>query len=411
MKKKNIITVLILSLLFSAQNVWRDADAKTEQEQINEVDKNIQLSEVVADVEYPDAVTNEQEWEVNKENKYEFPIDCEDGQWSQYGTHDEMLEACTVPDKVLEDATTEQLLDMVLDYPLLCDIYAFDTVEQGVAVVASRFNGFAELIDRDDFSDVVLDRYVDVDIQEGIKDTKENFSRVSEIVVMEDMLAQEDVVSDLTLQERRKLVEAVERKTKEKIDTNIFSENATTFYDVAIENGVKEQLGLEEFENPTHDKVRGSSNEITVKTPKGTKVTVYKYDYNGSSWATSVTDSFVKAYPWAKKLGNADNRYNCHSYAWYSASTSNRYWMNCPKFYVKDGSYKYVGTSPTAVGEKVVYRDQSFIPLDDWIHSGITVNTTGLIKSKWGAGPLMQHSISYSPYIGKFSTISYYKKK
>ena len=50
MKKKNIITVLILSLLFSAQNVWRDADAKTEQEQINEVDKNIQLSEVVADV-------------------------------------------------------------------------------------------------------------------------------------------------------------------------------------------------------------------------------------------------------------------------------------------------------------------------------------------------------------------------
>ena len=126
MKKKNIITVLILSLLFSAQNVWRDADAKTEQEQINEVDKNIQLSEVVADVEYPDAVTNEQEWEVNKENKYEFPIDCEDGQWSQYGTHDEMLEACTVPDKVLEDATTEQLLDMVLDYPLLCDIYVTD---------------------------------------------------------------------------------------------------------------------------------------------------------------------------------------------------------------------------------------------------------------------------------------------
>jgi len=410
-KRKCIVMFLIVSLFFSVGNIQEKANAKTQQEMTNREDRSIQLSKVVAGVEYPEAVTDEQDWKVNKKDKYEFPINCEKRQWSQYKTHNEMLEACTVPDEILENATTEQLLDMVLDYPLLCDIYAFDTVEQGVAVVASQFNGFAELIKREDLSDVVLERYIDADIQNGTKNLKENFNKVSAVVVMEDLLAQKDMISDLTLKEKEELANAIEEKTVEKKDRNIFYGNVTTFYDIAAKNGVKEELGLKDTKDLVHDEEQASSNKGTVKTPKGTKVTVYKYTYKGKSWADSVTNRYVKAYPHAKKLGDADNRYNCHSYAWYSASTSNRYWMNSPKPYVEDGSYKCIGNSPTAVGQKVVYKDQSYVPMDNWIHSGITVNTSSIIKSKWGQGPLMQHGILYSPYNGQFTTIDYYKKK
>lgn len=417
MKRKYIVVIaLALSLLFNTQSIQVSANTEIQQKQIvSKMDEGIQLSKVVTNSEYPETVTNEREWKINKKNKYEFPINCEKKQWLQYKTHDDMLKACTVPDEVLKDATTEQLLDMVLEYPLLCDIYAFDTIEQGVAVVASRFNGFSELLKRADFSDVVLERYVNVDIQKDTKNLKETFSKVSEVVVMEDMLAQKDVVSSLTSQEKKELVNAVEKKTMEKTAKSIFSENIATFYDIATKNGVKQQLGLDELNDLVHNKVSTTSSrsteKTTVKTPKGTKVTVYKYDYKGNSWAAAVTSEFVKAYPNAKKLGNADNRYNCHSYAWYSASTSNRYWMNSPRAYEEDGSYKCIGTSPTAAGQKVVYKDQSYVPLDKWVHSGITVNKSYIIKSKWGQAPLMQHGVMYSPYTGQFTTVHYYKKK
>lgn len=57
------------------------------------------------------------------------------------------------------------------------------------------------------------------------------------------------------------------------------------------------------------------------------------------------------------------------------------------------------------------YKYQSGI-VDSWIHSEITVNTTGLIKSKWGQAPLMKHGVHYCPYAFnfQFNVIAYYKK-
>lgn len=69
--------------------------------------------------------------------------------------------------EVLEAASTEQLLEMVLDYPLLVDIFLFDTVEEGIENVACDFNGFKELMSRPDFEKTVLERYITTDINDA----------------------------------------------------------------------------------------------------------------------------------------------------------------------------------------------------------------------------------------------------
>ena len=63
----------------------------------------------------------------------------------------------------------------------------------------------------------------------------------------------------------------------------------------------------------------------TVKTPKGTSVSVMIRTPDFSSGEITVINaSTALAYPQAELQRNPTVKYNCHSYAWYSQSTSHR---------------------------------------------------------------------------------------
>ena len=410
-KKNSFILILVLILVVGFGNVGESAGRHNKKNNfvMENTENSYELKKVVKQIEYPKSQTSSKKWKKGKNKKYEYPVDYDNMEWKKYKNHTQMIEVCTVPDDVVKNATTEELLDLVLNYPLLCDIFAYNSCEEGVAAVASQFNAFGELINRDDVSDIFLQRYLETEIKDATADLEKNFDKVSEVVVLETVLAQEDIVDELTDEEQDELTEAIEENIKVKEQTNLFQDNIATFYEVSKKNGVSKKLKLKEYRVDKSEKVNASSS-IYVKTPNGTKVEVQKNKYKGSSWAESLDKEFKNAYPKATFLSSSDNRYNCHSYAWYSASTSNRYWMSNPKAYVSDGSYKYVGTTATASSQKVVYKYQK-VPNDMWIHSGISVNKTGTIKSKWGQGPLMQHMTAYCPYFGQYNVVQYYKKK
>lgn len=404
--------MLISSLFFGMHSVGENSNAKIKNANSNNKECNrevsLELSEVVNNTKYPKSKTVAKEWKKGKDRRYNYPIDCNSDEWLKYENHIQMLEACTVPDSVIENATTEELLDLVYDYPLLGDIYAYNSNEEGMVALANQCNAFGELIKREDVCEVALQRYEDIDIVDATDDSEKNFDIVSEVVVLEAILAQQDIVEDLTMEEQGKLADMIEKNLQEKQQTELFQENLTTFYEIAQQNGVAESINLEECNINQYEDVTASSTTY-VKTPNGTKVTVLVNSYNGSAWAEAVDAQYEQMYPAATKLRASDNRYNCHSYAWYSTATSNKYWMNNPKAYVTDGSYKYVGEAPTAKSQKVVYKYQCGVT-DKWIHSGIAVNTTGKIKSKWGQAPLMKHALAYCPYYGQYNVVHYYKK-
>ena len=193
---------------------------------------------------------------------------------------------------------------------------------------------------------------------------------------------------------------------------NQISSQSSLFLDYSISYKY-EEMGL--FPNP--------DEEMIVTTPNGSAVKVYKINTDLSSSKINeynqVGDSL---FPYATRISTATRKYNCHSYAWYSSSTSNSYWMDDPSAYYKDGSYVEV-TTPKS-GDIICYFDDNGTPnnfSDDInIHSGIvlsydsSISPNGVcgtsnqvvVRSKWGAYGLYEHNGDYCPYVSKYSDSS-----
>lgn len=149
-----------------------------------------------------------------------------------------------------------------------------------------------------------------------------------------------------------------------------------------------------------------------VKTPKGSSVEMWVWERDlPDSELEDVTNYIKRNYPNAVMLRDATNRYNCHSYAWYSTSSSNPYWLNNPRPYMTDGSYQRVTSTtnfssmPSTVNNnsKIVWLDKN----GNTIHSGIKNDSTTVV-SKWGAGGLYRHKQNYSPYTSEAVKLEYY---
>ena len=205
------------------------------------------------------------------------------------------------------------------------------------------------------------------------------------------------------------------------------------FYDVLKENF----SGIEELESrgysesyikeiiASNSKVYRESNSImpfsivpvdpgpggsatTVYTPKGTAVSVIYQgnvtDYS-SAEKSSIASQLRASFPNAVLKRSATRKYNCHSYAWYSTSSSNVRWMNNPSAYMSDGSYsKRASKSSARVGDKVYYGTSGN-------HSGIvdSISSGGVIYvvSKWGSAGLYRHTLTDCPYSSSNVTFWY----
>lgn len=302
-------------------------------------------------------------------NVFEYPVRPGMAEWKNLKTHAEMVEACQIPEEVLKSMSTEELSKAVMDYPLFVDIFLFNTSKQGYDTMYKRFNALQELLIRDDAPTELLKRYSN--LNEGLSSEISMSSQKNNIILkkayLEIILTQDKIAS----------------KMKQQGLDNMISLSGKT-------SSVSPQY------------------ITTVTTPNGTAVQVYVDPLESQSYLDAIDQQVRDAYPLATFVRDSDNRYNCHSYAWYSQSTSNVYWMNDPSAYMNDGSYSYQGTIPSATNQKVFYANGD--------HSGIVKSydssrpyDKGLIQvqSKWGQGPLLKHAASYSPYAD--STLKYYE--
>ncbi len=108
------------------------------------------------------------------------------------------------------------------------------------------------------------------------------------------------------------------------------------------------------------------------------------------------------SYPLANRLASASALYNCHSYAWYFASTNGK-WINDPLGYINDAHTEYLGMNITpSVGNIIVYRAYENGIINEGAHSAIVTSVSGsnvTVKSKWGQCGVYSHAIGYCPYL------------
>ena len=86
---------------------------------------------------------------------YEYPILPGTQEWIDLGDVFARRKACQIPEEILRNMTTDALLQTVLDYPFLHNIYVFNTLEQGYEEIKRQFNGLQELETRPDFLDTL----------------------------------------------------------------------------------------------------------------------------------------------------------------------------------------------------------------------------------------------------------------
>lgn len=430
-RKNMIVLVMVMSLIFSGTNVSGKVIGTEASE------KNLySISDLVNSDKEQEASTLAESW-ISDSQEFDYPVKPESEEWKVLDTHEKMVEVCTIPDEVIQQMSTYELLEVVMDYPLLSDLYFYNTYEQGLYALVSEFNGLRELLKRSDGISEILEYYenykipqnpatsekvieelenvndyeFDKKLTEVIANNEEStalqtdFRTIANLELVEILLVNNSIYVSCDEKQKIKIAGIINDKYNNKLQSNLFTGKENLVYEVACEAGNTDIIYEieKEYKNPM-----SIYSSTYVTTPNGSKVEVNTYSYNGSTWAKALDAETKKKYPDATLIRSSDNRYNCHSYAWYKQSSGNVYLMNNPSKYISDGSYKKITNKNNRGADNRVVWIQN----NSYIHSGylVSINDNGSynIRSKWGSGPLMLHKANYSPYDAQ--TREYYER-
>lgn len=334
---------------------------------------------------------------------YEFPVQKGTEEWAKLTTRAQQIAATQIPKEILVNMNTADLLETVLNYPLLIDVTLFNSFTEGVEAVARNFNGMTELLSRDDLPDVLLERYSAQTVPElgriittrSTEEVKNISSEYMKMTFLEIMLAQ-PVVLDSLEEDSARLQTVLAAKYEEKSEDGAYEMGLYTF-DMAVAE--IEDSELSRVIPPSW--VRGDS----VYTPNGREVITKKCIGDLSTAEKKASDQESKSsYPNATFLSTSTAYYNCHAYAWHEQNTGMRIWIDSAEAvkYVTDGSYTQITDWPGYLN-KIYY--------EGGIHSGIICSAVGkVVQSKWGYGPLMQHMYYYGPYADAADGATYYMR-
>lgn len=192
---------------------------------------------------------------------YEFPIKPGTSEWNQLKSTEEKIEVCQIPTSILNKIKTDDLLDVFLRYPLLLDFTASISPYLGFLTLVETFNGLKSFLNKSDAPGVLLAYYenYDVGIINGIEELSSKGRLTFEFTAIELLLSHPNIIEQMTIPEKRKLLSLVMDKYKGKIEYKsyfgFYGKMATAFWGNKAMEGI-EGMGFSisrEEGNPFHD--------------------------------------------------------------------------------------------------------------------------------------------------------------
>lgn len=319
---------------------------------------------------------------------YTYPIVPGTDEWNSFLTRGEMLKACQIPEEKLKNMSTEALLETVLMYPLISDYFYFNSLSEAYHNMNASFNGLRELVSRKDVMSTIIEEYSRscvVTASELSKSSPKDFwkSTTLEFLIVCGELSGVSLTND----EKELFQKLMEEKQEQRERAGIYSLQSDIYNNQV--NGMARAAGS----------VWTAVAAGTVRTPSGANVSeVYQRSPNFTTAERAQLNSDTDSkYPRARRGATATVKYNCHSYAWYSQTTSNPYWIgrySAPTEYVErnNGYILYTGTPYSGV--KAWYNNGEH----SGVYTGGTIDGAYAIRSKWGMAGLYEHAEAYSPY-------------
>lgn len=309
-----------------------------------------------------------------------YPISRESVYWDDY-TVLEKVDMLRIPSEKLDRMTDEALVKAIAEYPYLIDIYLYgSSVADGIEVARSYFSALDELLSRNTASESL---------------TKYGLTIANSYYASYNRSSAERDSHDL-------FVGSALLDIYEYVNDGV----SAMYMDGTVVNG--SYIALDDVSRST-----GSQVVLWVMPETHTEAEHDAADQE-------ILDTYA-----VTLLFRGSCRYNCHSYAWYSQSANNPYWIEDPTPYMNGGAYvrKYNGgigtpSSSTSVraGDIIFYGDVNGSQ-GTW-HSAIYISQTNSgmplasqrCVSKWGARGVFEHSIGNVPAEYDISIISAWRE-
>lgn len=132
----------------------------------------------------------------------------------------EALEFYKIPENVLRCISTDALVQTCISYPEIGLIWTRNSLQQGFDFVKSNCNGFAELLNRSDgYSEIVNDyKQLDINRNWNSYSVLENGHYIVNIIYHELFLAQNEILLNLSKDQKSELFKLVLDNQKSKFD-------------------------------------------------------------------------------------------------------------------------------------------------------------------------------------------------
>lgn len=348
----------------------------------------------------------------NLDAPYNYPVLPGTAEWADFTTRDQKIAVCQIPEPLLENMSTKSLALTVLNYPLLNDYIAYNDHLLAAENMAMEFNGYRELLQREDINAVLLDLYEESEVYTENKattfrDTSEELYNYFLVPNIEYLLAYSQVygnILDDTQQET--FASELANKCQVRFDSNQFSQTSYEYIYFWGSVNDKNKISTQDIVLPIQPLAGENRSYTYISTPKGSSIqTIYNQT---PELTTSQKDyynrTFASAYPNATLISDPTVKYNCHSFAWYQQSIFNQHWLNqynsddganLSKYWT-DGSYRQTSSS-NSEGVRVFYSNGDHSAL---FRTRTVVNgsPTWIYWSKWGPGGLYNHTLYDCPY-------------
>ncbi len=342
---------------------------------------------------------------------YEYPIVPGTSEWAELEDFPSKIEACQIPENILNNISTEALVETVLNYPLFKIYFSYDKATL-YDWYKNIFNGIQELETREDAGNYLLNFYQQENYRKNRKSTQKQEDKST---YCEILLSEEKYLENLSENQLNDMEQILTEKLETETDPPLYFQIL----------GEKQQPLASE---PVPDWPDNYTTTV-VYTPLGSKpVTVRRYlGEISDNLINQYKDYYAQIFPAAVHLSTGTTLYNCHSYAWYSQSTTNKFWMPDPSPYMKPGcgyvQYYPQNYSVPETGLKVFYDNKSVENnhsavitgrYSGSVNSGYNYNLVKCV-SKWGQGALYEHRLVDNPwttskYSPPNSDIRFYKR-
>jgi len=156
-----------------------------------------------------------------EEKRWDYPVKPRTEEWKTLESNKAKVEVCQVPEQILRDISTNDLMILCLQYPLLYDVFAFNSINDGLTKLFADFNGIRAFSKMENATNNLREQYIS-----EIRSFPENLNSRSNLEIgysvarssiLEVLLVYSDFHSNTSKENQKKILESLLFGYSEKI--------------------------------------------------------------------------------------------------------------------------------------------------------------------------------------------------